>query len=285
MSVAFKELAGSPLETFSAEGMRAQRRLVVAWEDRHAMVAQLLGEGYQLGGASPAAYPGRQGIVAIEVQLEPWPASPDDQGPFTEVTSQLNSYSGKFAQLTVDYELLDAVAIRSDLPPPHPGTVLTYRMELGGESMRIGGENLHWQSNPQWPVSSDAVPALRIPIIEHHLTWHRVVRPPWGAIRNATGGVNAELFLGAPAETILFDGAMAKKQFLGLDPAGEAAFGWRVTYVFREKAIKRGSALFGWNHRYRTVPSNTPGWDRLLDGNDHTMYRLVSFDGLFQFAP
>ncbi len=42
MSVVFKELGGSPREVFEPQAMRAQRRLLVAWEERHALVGQLL---------------------------------------------------------------------------------------------------------------------------------------------------------------------------------------------------------------------------------------------------
>ena len=281
MSLSFRELAGSPHETFTADGMIAQRRLVVAWEDRHAMVAQLLGAGYALGGASPAVYPGRNGIVAMQVAVEPWPAAPENQGAFDDVTAQLNSYSGKFAQLTVDYELLDAVAGRGDLPAPQAGTVLTYRMELGGEYVRLSGHSLRWQAETALPVPPEAVPTVRVPIVEHQLTWHRVVSPPWTTIRSATGCVNAAAFLGAPAETVLFDGATAKKQFLGINGDGLATFGWRLTYVFREKAIKTAAGLVGWNHAYRPLPASNPAWDRLLDGDGETLYRTTSFAGLF----
>jgi len=57
MTVAFKELAGSPVEYYTPEGFRAERRLLCAWDDRHAVVEQLVGNGYPFGGQSQAAYP------------------------------------------------------------------------------------------------------------------------------------------------------------------------------------------------------------------------------------
>ena len=37
MSLTFKELAGSPVETYQPEGMKAERRLLCAYEDRRAV--------------------------------------------------------------------------------------------------------------------------------------------------------------------------------------------------------------------------------------------------------
>lgn len=284
MTTAFKELAGSPREVFGPEGMQAQRQLVVAWEDRHALVAQLLGDGYQFGVDAPAAYPQRSAVVAMRVAVAPWPPAPDAQGTFNDVTAQLNSYSGKFAQLTVDYELLDTALGRGDLPDPVEGTYLTYRMDFGGEYLRVSGQSLSWQSDATLPVPPEAVPTLRVPIIEHHITWHRVVSPPWAAIRAATGAINVAAFLGAAPETLLFDGAAAVKQFLGVDALQQPKWGWRITYVFRERAILWAGTTCGWNHRYRALPPGSPGWDRLVDISGHGLYRTTDFSALFQFA-
>ena len=100
---------------------------------------------------------------------------------------------------------------------------------------------------------------MRVPVIEHLLTWHRVVSPPWAAIRNATGMVNAAGFLGAAAETVLFDGATAKKQFLGIDGTGLATFGWRLTYTFREKTIKTPARPGRLEPRLPSAAAEQPG--------------------------
>lgn len=288
MGVSFKELAGSPLETYGPEGMKAERRILVAWEDRHAIVAELLGDGYEFGGAGRAAYPERAAVVAMRVKLEPWPKSPEDQGAFTDITSDLNSYSGKYTQIAIDYQLLAP----GELPEPmefEEGTFLTYRMDFGGEYEALSGESFRWQYDESIPVPPDAVPKVRVPIAEHHLTWHRVINPPWGAIRNCSGKVNNAAFLGAPAETVLLDGAVADKEFIFVDELRQPQFGWRIAYVFREKSVKvltpdGGSAAYGWNHRYRSQPPGNPGWDRLSDAQGNSLYPTADFSTLFQFA-
>ncbi len=284
MSVVFKELGGSPLEVFEPQAMRAQRRLLVAWEDRHALVARLLGEGYEFGGRGQAAYPGRPFIAVARIEVEPFPPSPDDQGTFDDVTSQLNSYSGKFALVTVDYELVDESRSRKDLPKVEDDTFLTYRMDFGAEYEDISGHVMYWASDGSIPVPPDAVPTIRVPITEHHITWHRVVNPPWQAMRECVGTVNAAAFLGAAAETVLLDGVTADKQFVGIDELSQPQFGWKIAYVFREKAVKAGGNIYGWNHRFRSLPPGGAGWDKLVDQAGNPLYRTSDLSALFRFA-
>ncbi len=284
MTTAFKELAGSPWESYGPEGMKAQRRLLVAWESRHALVAELLGTGYEFGGALPVQYPDRPYVVAVRVKLQPWPKCPDEQGAFTDVQSELNSYSGKYAELTADYELIDARNSRPDLPTIEDETFLTYRMDFGGEYVELPVHSMAWDSDATIPVPPEAVATVRVPIVEHHVTWHHVVNPPWGAIRQSVGTVNEGQFLGAAAETVLFDGARADKQFIRVDELQQPEFGWQIAYVFREKAIKHNGQTYGWNHAYRSLPADDPGWDKLADAAGQTPYQTSDLSTLFQFA-
>ena len=98
------------------------------------------------------------------------------------------------------------------------------------------------------------------------------------------GTVNDGSFLRATEDTILFDGADVQREFLRFAMMGSPELGWRVKYVFREKAIKTPSGeIVGWNHAYRSTPVATPGWDRLLDADGNRLYRSTSFTQLFQF--
>jgi len=283
MAVAFKELAGSPVETFGPEGMKANRRILVGWEQRHEMVVELLGSAYEFGGLGQAGYPDCPGAVAVRAALEPWPPAPDEQAEFDDITSQLNSYSGKYALIVVEYEVLHSPSDRATLPQPQEGTFLTYRMDLGAEYTTLPSESLSWLSDCAIPVPPDAVPAIRVPMTVHRVTWHRVVNPPWAAIRACLGTVNDATFLGADPETVLFDGVTAEKQFLGVDELRQPGFGWQIGYVFREMAIKTGGNIYGWNHRYRPLPQQDPGWDKLVDQHGNTLYRTADFNDLFQF--
>jgi len=282
MTVSFREFAGSPVETCGPEGMEAQRVLLCAWNDRHALVEQLLGDGYEFGGGSRAQYPGRPDVVAMRTRCEPFT---DDLVPqvLDKLTEGLNRYHG-FAKVTVDYELLVA-SQRSDAAAVQDGTFLAYKQSCDYEQLTMPEDSLAWQDKPGTEVPAEAVPQIRVPIVEHHFTWHRVVNPPWQAVRNCIGTVNAAAFLGAGAGTVLFDGAAARPEFLRMDNLARAELAWRIEYLFREKAVKTGDGdIVGWNHAYRPLPADDPGWDLLADAAGNRLYRSADFQQLFQFA-
>lgn len=173
---------------------------------------------------------------------------------------------------------------RDDLPEPESGTFLTYRMSARAEYIALSGQTMHWASDSSVPVPPDAIGSVRIPVIEHRITWHRAINPPWAAIRQCVGSVNNVPFLGAVAETVLFDGASTQRQFVRLNPLQQPEYGWRIDYTFLERAIHVDGATYGWNHRYRSLPQNYPGWDVLLDGNQNALYSTANLATLFQFA-
>lgn len=172
--------------------------------------------------------------------------------------------------------------------PPQPDMLLTYRTRVGRQYATVPADGLFWESDPTTAVAADAVPTVRIPIVKHLVTWHGVSDPPWTAIRACTGAVNRDTFLGAAAETVLFDGAKARRQ---------PQAGWRITYVFREKTIKlldadQNEITHGWNHGYcpGSAGQQSSGsgdwpagshWDRLIDADGNPLYRTVDFGGLF----
>jgi hypothetical protein len=277
MTVPFKELAGSPIETYSTAGAQAERRILCAWEDRRAMAAELLGNGYEYGGQDRSAYPGHASLVATQVRIEPFHARPDDQGAFDEITAQLNSYNGQYAQLTVGYESAEAV-VPASAPASaltlEPGTRVSYRVDFSEEQTVVS----------QLP---DEAVVVVTPILEHHLTWHRVSGPPWDAIRASIGCVNEIEFLGAAAETLLFDGVKADREFLGIDDRGEPQYAWRLHYVFKEKAVKQvsGSEMSvetcGWNHVRRYSANEPPSIEREVDSAGNTLYPSADLSALF----
>ena len=279
MTILFKELAGSPVETYGPEGMKAQRQLLSAFEDRYAVVAALMGGG--------AAYPGQPSVIAMRVRVEPFEKRPDNRGAFDDLTADLNSYSGQFVAVTVQYETFGESDSR--FPSPQNGIFMTYHMDLAGEYMAIPDRRLQWQSDSAVPVPPGTMPTLRIPITEHQVTWHRVNDPPWDTIRDCIGAVNSVALMGAAPETLLFDGAKADRQFKGLDDLQQPQFGWRITYTFREKSIKtldenQQDVTYGWNHAYCTESSGGPLWDKLVDPNGNTLYRSLDLSPLFQLS-
>jgi hypothetical protein len=289
MSVAFKELAGSPTETYGSSGLKAVRRVLCAWEDYRTLINEILANAYLTGNFTLSApYPGYPQVVAAQVKVEPFQANPNDGSSFTDITADLNSYNGQFALLTITYELL---VLEYRLPNVQSGTYLTYRMDFSQQTLALPGYSWTWEDQPDAPVPPESSPIVRVPVIEHHLSWHRVDNPPWTAIRNCVGGVNGSDFLGATAETVLFEGATAAEEFVSLGDRNAPQYSWKLDYVFKERAIKYsyGSAgtptICGWNHSYRALPSDSPGFDRLLDTNGNPLYPDVDFSALFLFEP
>ncbi len=260
MSTSFKELSGSPQEFFGPQGMTAVRRLICAWNDRRALVGELLGDASAPGGGSPANYPGTPDLVAARIEVEPL-AEDLVRQDFSSLIEGINAYEG-FAKITVHYELLDASAaanLPQEMEAP-ANTFLTYATDLDDQTVRVPGDSLALPGNPTATLS--AAPAfvgetptvfpaaamgdVILPVSIHRLAWHRVASPPWTAIRECQGMLNDGEFLGVPAGRLLFDGVKTARELLGLAD-GDPQLAWRLEYRFREKPLLLDSTppLFG----------------------------------------
>lgn len=277
MSVPFKELGGSPIERYSPSGFWARRQFLVAWEDREAFAAEVLGRAADYGASPSLRYPGKASVFATRVAFEPFdPEGPDPQ-VLADLTQGLNSYSHSFARATVFYRTL-TLRDRPDGPDHERDTQLTYRMEHDVECVKLSPRGWLWADPPGLAVPEDLELVKTVPVTDHLLTWRQVVRPPWDAIRTLQGKVNLGTFLGSPEGTVLFRGATANKLFRGGFEAGTSEFCWEIQYAFRERAIKFDGQVYGWNHAYRDDP---PGWGVLTHGSDR-LYDLADFSPLFQ---
>jgi len=280
MATPFKELAGSPTETYGPDVIRAQRRLLCAWGDRQALVRELLGEGYLPGSAGAAAYPALRDVVARRVRVQPYEGRPDQQGEFTGVASHLNRYSGQYAEVIVDYELATTSAAAPGVSVPD-GTYLAYSVQPSTELLAVPTVGMQWDQEGQPLQVDETLPPVRAPVLEHRLDWRRVSDPPWETVRASLGQVNAAPFLGAAAEALLFDGFTADRELSGLDAQGTPRFTWRLTYVFRERAARWATAGYGWNHVLRPNASGGDAWDRPTNDQGQPLYPATTFAGLF----
>jgi hypothetical protein len=235
MSVTYKELTGSPVEQYGADGMTATRLFICPWDDRDAFVQEILGEGYQSGISDPVAYPGAGGVAAIKVKVEPLADDLEIQD-LGDLAGGLNAYQG-FAKVTVSYkqqtessELNLAASIASQ-------SQLTYCTELTYDVLTIPGGDLYLPGNTQVAFPTAAQGTVRIPVTKHILTWSGVTSPPWTAIRNCKGTWNNAEFLGAAAGTLLFDGAKVKGVFSSISSLSQCPDGCDLEYTFREKPL------------------------------------------------
>lgn len=280
MPVPFQELGGSPTEQYGLDGFTARREFLIAWEDRDAFATEVLGAAASHGGSTWVHYPGKSTAVAVRLRYEPFDPDNVDVKLLAELADGPNSYSGSFAKAVVDYRTITP-RDREDGPPNELGTHLTYRMLYAGEYHPIPARGWTWQDDPAAPLPDDINLVKLIPVTEHHLTWHQVINPPWAAIHALQGSVNVAAFLGCPAGTLLFEGADANKLFRAGFEEGASPFTWQIHYVFRERSIKHGSQVYGWNHYYREKP---PGW-MAVTGAAGPLYDSADFSALFQSQP
>jgi len=280
MPIPFKELGGSPVELYGPDGFQARREFLIAWQDRDAFAVELLGAAAAHGASAWVHYPGKSSVFAATLRYEPFDPDNPDPKLLASLTDGLNGYSSSFAKATVEYRTINP-RDRSDGPENEIGTHLTYRMVYGVDLCQMTPGGWTWVDRPSIPAPDD-VPLLKtVPWTDHHLTWHQVIHPPWGALRESQGKLNAAEFLGGPQGTVLFLGAEASKLFRSGFSAEESGFCWQIHYVFRERSVKQGGRSFGFNHAYRADP---PGWAELTNGTDR-MYDLADFSTLFQSTP
>ena len=268
MTQCFKELAGSPEESWGRGGFRATRRIVVPWANRRAMALEVVGDGYEFDSNGAAEYPDIEYVKGVGVTSKPFVASPDNQGAFDDIATELNSYD--LAELTLEYESIPAMTV--EWPGVDPDTFLTYSMDFGGDTMTLPKQALKWQVDPNIPVPEEIKAVLRLPIIEHRLSWTRVISPPWDAIRSLVGKVNFLPFIGLGAEQLLFDGCRSTRDFITFDELNAPQYGWKLDYIFRQRTIHGGGAdvfgrnglgggVGGWNHFFNGIGGN---WQRLI---------------------
>lgn len=277
MSVYFRELGGSPVEEYDLAGFHAKREFLINWQDREAFAAEVLGVASTYGARTWVHYPGKASVFAVRLRYEPFDPDNPDPKEIPSLTDGLNSYTLSFAKATVEYETVNDVD-RTDGPTNETGTHLTYQMRFAADEQPLPSRGWTWEDRPSLVVPDDLGLIRRIPVTEHHLTWHQVVNPPWEVIARLQGTVNAGLFLGCPAETLLFEGAEANKLYRAGLESEPSAFCWQIHYLFRQRAIKHGGGVYGWNHAYRDSPA---GWARLTNGTA-TLYDLSDFAPLFQ---
>jgi len=279
MTIPFQELSGSPAEEYTRDGFTARREFLVAWEDRDAFAAEVLGRAAEHGASTPLYYPGKTSVFAFRLRFVPLDPDSVDRQTLAELTEGLNRYSGSFAKAVVEYRTTSS-RDREDGPDVEPGTHLTYHMQSALETQPLAPQGWHWADNPSITLPDNYSLAKAIPVTEHHLTWHQVVNPPWQAIHQLQGKVNAAPFLGCPAATLLFVGAESSRLFRSSFDAAIEEFCWQIHYLFRERTVKHGGGVYGWNHFYRGEPAS---WAELTAGGQ-PMYAAADFAPLFRPA-
>lgn len=276
MPVFYEELDGSPAITMDRRGGSARRMVKIAWDDIDPFFSELFPSPFS--GYGDASFPGYPWLVVDTVQVEPF--SPDPRG----LNEDLN-YFPSGAKVTVNYKPPERDAGLQGANHTGPGgaggstggqqgqdqSFVTHKVSVGGEFITWPAQNLCWRQSvdglPGWrglakhKASGDTTAGIIVPAIEHTITWAQVYWPPWGAIRQCLGKINAYDFAGAPIGTLLFLGVEASHE---LTNAGLKA--WSLEYKFTEKNNNPLDPLksMGWNYFLRPDGANAGTFQVLL---------------------
>lgn len=267
----FQELGGSPVERYSESGFTATRQFLVPWEHRNEFAISIFGSD---GGLN---YPGRNDVFASKLRFEPFDTSAVRICELEDLKTDAINYNGSFAKAIVDYQPQDTTD-RDVGPVTEEGTSITYRMIIDSMETVIPATGWTW-SGTSILLPEDTPLIKRIPITTHYVTWGKVLNPPWETISAYQGTLNNAPFLGCATGTLLFEGVEANKLYrkgVGLDE-GPSNYVWALKYTLREKAVKFGGNVYGWNDVYR---SNSGTWS-CVKFDTKTLYDYCDFNALF----
>lgn len=286
--ISFEELEGSPRIGIREDGTVAVRTFRVAWNDWPRLAQVLAGSYRRIGGrfqiVEPLAFPGQPNLMVSDIDVEPLLPSTLDGSQVRTPAAGLNRYPSGGARLTATYRTaFDRHSRpRGQMPSVPRGTYLTFRADLGMEYVAMPSRVWRWSAaGDDATLPPDVQPGVALPQGLLELTWHRVPLPPWDAMRQLRGAINATEFLGAPAGTVLFLGARARRVFQFVTDGGF----WRITYQFQEsvKTLSTGAAV-GWNYFYREQAAAGEHWAAIEDQDGNPPYREADFAPLFEFG-
>jgi hypothetical protein len=269
VAVWYEELDDSPEIDRDRKGGGARRSVRIAWDDIDAFFAELFGAN----GDTPAPYPGSAWLTVSRAKVKPFINAPRG-------LNEVPNYFPGGARVDVDYAPPDRDQGGADKTGPGGGSgstgndqaLITHKISLGGEFITWKSKNLRWAlpadddpaklgDEKQYEVTGGIEAGVTSMTMEHTISWSQVLWPPWAAIRQCLGKTNAYPFAGALADTLLFLGAEAEREF-----TAKGLKAWKLDYKLSEKnnnAVNPAEP-FGWNHFVRPDGKNAGQWQLLL---------------------
>lgn len=282
----WQELADSPQEDYSDKGFRAVRKIITAWADRHTIALTLMGTGSTgLGLIAGLEYPGSISVRCTRVRIAPFT---NDITPLTLtfLNTDLQTYDS-YAVLTVRYESVnpDTGLEDEDLPDAEDGTYLSYRQGISAEALTVPGTAMKWVSGNQPIMEVDTTLTKLIPLQEHYLTWHRVVKPPKETFRDIIGKINKATYLGAAPHTLMFAGATLDREYTFAGEFDRDKVGYQITLTFKERRIQAAdNVVHGWDFQWKTLPQAEAGWTEIQNGDGSAVFEEADFTRLTQLV-
>lgn len=297
----FDEDSDSPKFQFGITESRATRSGLIPWAQVNSLVTHLF------SGEVSRSLPGFPYIRASGLSVVPFggdEAKISDPIKTDLDADKLNEYEK--ARVVVEYSSRangDLGGSSWDGVDPVP--LLSHRWSIGGEFVTLDKSGFEWSVNDSSDggVTQNVKVGRWIATEEHQVTWHRVVNPPFAAIRNALAKVNSEPMQfrtgTADRETVLFLGAELQRDILT-----DGALAWQLGYRFSERRVPLTEAdvtpngdsmsVGGWNHFYRNssqIPNEEKtGFYRIRgrstqdNGGGDPIYPLFDHQDLFVAA-
>ena len=266
----FRLMAGYPTFNITAQGdIRGLRRGLLPWGELDDFVTLVMPQNVVVGTAMfsflGASFPGRPFLRVTGI----------DAKPYVDRTTAIdfnNDYKHEWWDVTLTYEFLKNQPVISGDPIPF----LVHRWSVGGDVFQADNQGLQWDNRvlkgQTVPTSSPpgivwkytdilAVacqprdlrngPRIITPHIEHEITWPRVPKPPFTAMKKLVGKVNESPISFATGiihtECLLYNGSQVEMTALS---NGDRC--WNLTHRFSERQVdaEDQNEFGGWNHFY-----------------------------------
>jgi len=273
----FTELGGSPRESFSeSSGSNAERKFLIPWNNRIAFCQGLV--------SFATAYPHIPQARVVSIDVQPFS---DDLIPFGTIVSpelSTNNYLGQPCLVTVKYGPdYTHKTWPTDFPKPkiRGGTELRFQIRGSAKFLLVPTAACKWEDDEEAAVPEDVNSALLIPLRSIQLQWDFVDDPPINRLDGLQGQVNSDVFLGAPAEALLFESYEISETFRSapLNPhTNRCTINLTQRRILTGEIVEEEPEFVGWNHDYREEPS---GWAKLLLSDDKPRYKTTAFSGMF----
>jgi hypothetical protein len=255
-STVVEEMNSSPQIMANRTSQSITRELKLAWDS----IGTLINECFPAPPDVPGVHPLASFLYVEELEFAPF--HPD-------AGEEVVDFGGG-AQ---NQYLLAKCKVKYGPLPYDPTTLLTRKFSVGGEVMTYPSASIRWVGEVT-TISGDGISAGKIlPSVDHSITFHRVVTPPYEDIRDLVGKVNESEFEDVAEECLLFLGA--EMSFVFTTTGQEM---WTVDYKFQERLVQALGIQLGWNYFWR---EDLGIWAKLETKNGDPIYPSGDFTPLF----
>jgi hypothetical protein len=291
-----EELAGSPSESFTSQGLTVTRRFGIPWENRYTFYNDMKLNGFY----APTSYPAYAWTFVQDISFEPQGAPvgpPVDGGDILNPSTTLPGYplcDGKRWNTiaTVVYKPLDIDSpTNEEQEKLRAGTYATWTLGWSGEVQTVPGRSTYYQFAQQHlsevaqgvgKLPEDTPSGFNVTYQDYQVTWHHIDAVALDAVRpiinDLSGKVNDQDNYALPG----FGGTFGKETLLFMGAQSEGTMNTdftqtrSLTYTFRHRNPKNlsmnGKTVDGDGQAFLSNPCTWPrvpiGWNHVYIGDE-----------------